>query len=428
MSNLFFISTQKDLGIAYLKCTVKFDNSGTGKARFSFKVRLKSNRWDEIPKVFLVVRNTERLVTLLQIDADYNRFLGDIGFRRAAGIEDVKQLNEQQEYLTQKLVKFEEDPYLVERLVVVPRTICVDRVDLERLPGELHTYFNSKDIILEISPVNETVFQSLNTLPTRDVFFESQFRIYLADYVVGETLGALKASSEAWSVDIDIHKERGFEDFVRFLGDYLKYPEILDLWVNIPHNHLFIASSPAHKNAIKLKTEDIEYKTYQKFRPENEFYRIFETREGDYSVRICNSSGKPEDFSVICWSPFLPGEEPRRLREDLNASTKRNEELEESLRSSLRELNTYQQGLLRNMVGIFGIFVAIFSFITISFDYAQQNMLPFDEVSLKEMFLQVSVFFLPIFLFLIGLLVISMWMTRIQTTGAATQLQKKEKN
>jgi hypothetical protein len=412
LSNLFFISTQEDLRIAYLKCTVKFDNSGTGKARFSFKIRLESKEWHEIPRLFLVVRNTDRVVSLLRVDTNYNEFLRDIGFGRAAGIEDTKQENKQQEYMTQKLVKFEEDRNLIGRTLVIPRTIHVDRVDLERLPKELYKYFNSKDIVMEVSPVDETVFESSKAFPTRNFLFEFQFRIFLADYLVGENLNAWKASSEAWSVEIDIHKERGFEDFIGFLGDHLKYPEALDLWVNIPHNHLFIASSPAYKNAIKLKTEDIEYKTYQKFGQKEEFYKMFETREGDYSVRIGNSSGRPEDFSLICESPFLPGEEPRRLREDLNISRKRNKELKESLESSLRDLETYQQGLLRNMVGIFGIFVAIFSFITITADYAQQNILPLSEVSLKKTFLQVSVFFLPIFLFLITLMVISMRMTR----------------
>jgi hypothetical protein len=412
LSNIFFVSTQEDLGIAYLKCTVKFDNNGTGKARFSFKIRLESKEWHEIPRLFLVVRNTERVVSLLRVDTSYNKFLGDIGFRRAAGIEDIKQLNEQQEYITQKLVKFEEDPNLKEKILVIPRTIHVDRVDLERIPSELHKYFNSKDIILEILPVNKVVFESLKTFSTRNFFFEFQFRIFLADYLVGETLDAWKASSEAWSAEIDIHKERGFEDFKGFLGNRLKYPEFLDLWINIPHNHLFIASSPAYKNAIKLKTEDIEYKTYQKSGQEDEFHKMFETKEGDYSVRIGNSSGRPEDFSLICYSPFLPGEEPRKLREDLNISGKRSKELEESLRNSLRELETYQQGLLRNMVGIFGIFVAIFSFITISADYVLQSILPFGEVSLRQTFLQVSAFFLPIFLFLIALMIISMRMTR----------------
>ena len=127
----------------------------------------------------------------------------------------------------------------------------------------------------------------------------------------------------------------------------LKYPENLHFWINIPHNHLFIASSPVYKNAIKLKTEDIQYKTYKTYEKGKELYRKFETKVGDYSVQISNSDGKPKDFSIVCVSPFLPEEAPGKLRRELK-----------DFKRKSREFVTW-----RGIIGPFALLVASMSMI-----------------------------------------------------------------
>lgn len=69
--NLFLFSFQKDLGIKYTKTTVKFDDHGEGKARFSFKIWLEREHQEDIPEIYLLISNRENPVSLDLIDKNY---------------------------------------------------------------------------------------------------------------------------------------------------------------------------------------------------------------------------------------------------------------------------------------------------------------------------------------------------------------------
>ncbi len=310
-------------------------------------------------------------------------------------------------------MKFEEDENLQGKRILTPQEISVEIAEPRTLSEEVPRYMiRNRDILLKIQPIDEDTAKIIRDNLNISII-EFQFRIFLGNFLPQETLESWKSSSDSWSVDIDIHKERGYEDIYQNLGKLLKYPENLDLWINIPHNHLFIASSPVYKNAIKLKTEDIQYKTYGKNETgQEDFYRQFETMKGDYSVQISNGDGKPKDFSIVCVSPFLPQEAPRKLREDIQEFERKSKELRKSQQDMLLELKRSRRNMLGNMVSIFGIFVAIFSFVIISANTVLRIQIPGEEFYFWETFFRVSAFLLPIFLFLGLLLIIAIWSTR----------------
>lgn len=282
----------------------------------------------EIPEVYLLLCNRENLVSLEMIDKVYNRYLIEESFRKAAGIEDTEEKEKFERFTLENIKKFEEDKNLKGKKILNPNTISIDPIKpkllANKIPGRV---IKNEDILLRIRPVDEETRREIvdNDLE-KDIRIEFQFRIFLRNFLPRETLESWESSSGSWSVDVDIHKERGHEDVHEGLGETLEYPENLDLWINIPHNHLFIASSPIYKNAIKLKIEDIQYKTYETYEKGGEFFRKFETKVGGYSVQINNREGKPKDFSIICVSPFLPEETPRKLRKDMEDFERRSKE------------------------------------------------------------------------------------------------------
>lgn len=414
MSNFLFFSFQEDLRIKYVKSTVKFDNYGEGRARFSFKIWLEKEYVGEIPEVFLLICNRENPTSLEVIDKSYVGYLIEERFRKAAGIENTEMEDEYDKFMVGEIMKFEEDPSLLGRRILNPKCISVEAVEpralAEKIPRHL---IRNEDILLKMQPIDKEIGKIIEGDLKINPIIEFQFRIFLGGFLPRQTLENWRSSSESWSVDIDIHKERGFEDVYEFFGNLLKYPENLDLWINIPHGHLFIASSPVYENTIKLKTEDIQYKTYKRYKKEEkEFYEKFETMEGDYSVKISNGEGKPKDFSIVSVSPFLPEEAPRKLREDMKEFEMKSKELKKSQENMLGELKKSQRNMLGNMVSIFGIFVAVFSFVIISANTVLRIQIPGGDFSFWETFLRVSALLLPIFLFLVSLLIIAIWSTR----------------
>lgn len=318
MPNFFFFSFQDDLTIQYVKVTVKFDNLREGKARFSFKIWLSKKTTGKPPELYLFLSNRERATRLERIDENYNQYLKEEAFRQAAGIEDTTIGKEQKNYLLRKITKFDEDRNLVGKTILHPMRINVERVRPNVLPKEVIKCVMNNDVLLKINPVIGKEAGQTEMPSPDESLIEFQFRLILGDFLEQEALDSWKSSSEPWSVNIDIHKERNFKDIHEAFGDYLRYPMYLDLWINIPHGHLFVASSPVYKNAIKLKKEDIGYKTYEKEEGiTRRIYEQFETETGDYSVKIANSDGEPREFSIVCTSPFLPGETPHELRKDL---------------------------------------------------------------------------------------------------------------
>lgn len=352
--------------IKYTKLTIKFDNSGEGKARFSFKLWIEKEDLEEIPEIYLLMCNRENPVSLEMIDKIYNRYLIKEEFRKAAGIEDTEEKEKYERFTLENITKFEEDMDLKGKRILNPKVISVDIIKpkllIDRIPKHM---IKNEDILLRIQPIDkETAEEIINHNLEENVRIEFQFRVFLRNFLPRETLESWESSSGSWSVDVDIHKERGYEDISEEFKEILKYPENLDLWINIPHNHLFIASSPIYKNAIKLKVEDIQYKTYETYEKGEEFFKKFETEVGDYSVQINNKEGKPKDFSIICVSPFLPEETPRRLRKDIK-----------DFKRKSKEFVTW-----RGIIGPFALLVASMSMIisaTVAFltggEYVFQN-------------------------------------------------------
>lgn len=329
-----------------MKISVKFDNGGKGNARFSFKMWLQENI-REIPIVYLLICNRENNVSLDRIDENYNKCLMEDDFAKTAGIEDVEELREYEKYMIGKIKKFEENKNLRKRCIFYPRTIDVEKIDRRNLPDIPQHIVRNNDILLKIKlHVGEDI-EGIPQAEQKNCIIGCQFRIFLRNFLSNDTLKSWESSSESWSVNVDIHKERGFEDILDFFKNNLMYPKNLDLWINIPHNHLFIASSPIYENAIKLKTEDIQYKTYRKYEGERDFYKKFETKEGDYSVKINNNEGNPKEFSIICVSPFLPEEAPSKLREDMK-----------EFRRKSREFVTW-----RGIIGPFALLIAAMSMV-----------------------------------------------------------------
>ncbi len=324
MPNFFFFSFQQDLKVKYTKLTVKFDNNAEGKARFSFKMWLKKENLKEIPEMYLFICNRENPASLEMIDTNYNTYLVEEEFKKAAGIEDTEDRKKYRKFTVEEITKFEEDRNLQGKGILNPKNINVNVIKAKSLADQVPEHvIRNEDILLRIQPIDEeTGTEIVENNLEKDVIIEFQFRIFFRNFLSRETLESWESSSESWAFDVDIHKERGHKDIHEKLEETLKYPENLDLWINIPHNHLFIASSPTYKNAIKLKKEDIQYKTYKKG---EEFFSKFETRVGDYSVLISNE-GKPKDVSIICVSPFLPEETPRKLRREIREFKRKSKE------------------------------------------------------------------------------------------------------
>jgi hypothetical protein len=396
-----------------MKISIKFDNEGEGQARFSFKLWLEKENLEELPELYLLISNRENPVILEDIDEEYNQHLAEDKFRKAAGIDETKKEDgELSEKCMIETIKRSEEEDLVGRRLLNPRKAIIEETEPTGFPHEMSLHIaEGRDLLLKIEPCidSNTIRKATENIP-RTAIMELQFRIFLRNFLNEETLDDWFSSSQSWSVNIDIHKERNFGDIIYYFRNHLKYPENLDLWINIPSKHLFIASSPIYKNAIKLETEDIEYKTYER-KGKKEYYENFETRVGDYSVRISNKE-KPIEFSIICVSPFLPGEKPHELKERIIEFKRRSEELEKSQENTLREVEKSQKDILRSMVGIFGIFVAIFSFILISANSVLKIQLPEEGISFWQTFCQVLSLLLPVFIFLGLLLVVSVWATR----------------
>ena len=82
---------------------------------------------------------------------------------------------------------------------------------------------------------------------------------------------------------------------------------------------------------------------------------IFESKDGDYSVKIMNTSGEPREFSIICNSPFLPNQEPEKLRRDIDEFQKEKSTFVkwENLIISL----TLLVGILTLVFGVINVFI-----------------------------------------------------------------------
>ena len=360
MPNLFFFSLQEDLNIEYAKVTIKFDNLGEGRARFSFKLWLKKENLKENPELYFLVSNRENPVILEEIYKGYHQHLREENFKKAAGIEDTTKRKEHERYIIEKITKFKEDEDLVGEDLLNPEHVDIEITFPTGLPKEVSKHIQRhRDILLKIQPhIDSEKIKEMEKVK----LIGFQFRIFFNEFLTQETLKSWKSSSEPWSVDIDIHKGRNYDDILHYFGDILKYPKKLDVWVVIPHDHLFIASSPAHKSAIKLKKEDTQYKTYKRIEdPEKKaFYEKFNTNIGDYSVRISSTEEEQEEFSVICVSPFLHGESPNELKKNILEFRKSSKEIKEEFEKESEKFVKWED-IISSLVIILAILSIIFS-------------------------------------------------------------------
>lgn len=403
LPNFFFLSSKENITFYHTKCSIKFDNKGLGKARISLKFLLQKEEVTENPEIYLYIQNIFEKIKLEHIDDDYNGKLKEKAFRNAAGKEKIDIQNIDSFFLTE--IDLIECPIIHNKKAILLDRVIINEIesipDISHLPRDI---FN-EGILLKITPIlNEKIKDVELQKNLSTTIFEFQCRIFLKNFLSKDTLTSWKSSSEPWSTILNILLKSNIGKKYEKIENYLINPKYIDLWITIPHGHLFNASSPVYASAIKLKREDIEYKTYEgEKRDLIRYYKQFETQNGDYSVRIKQYDDQAEDygiFSIICTSPFLPEETPSKLREDINEFKEKSEELVQ-----------FERHILRNMVGIFGIFVAIFSFITIGANTVLSLEIPVD-LSILQVFLRVSAIFTPIFLFLILLLIISYFFTK----------------
>jgi hypothetical protein len=328
LPNFFFLSFNDKEVIEHSKISIKFDNFDKGRARISIRNTLKLLD-DSHLELYFLIKNDENPVTLEDIKPEYNEYLEKSDFLYIAGFYGLKKEKTLENCSIFKMIEFPENSDLVNFTWIHPREITCQQVrsrDLGDLPQPLANLLSEKDILIKISADNfSKIVNEVSQSVKRSVCFFFQFRVFLGNFVSGENLEYWKSSNKSWSIDFDLHKERGYEHFVHKLRQMaiLKYPRLVELWLTIPHSHFFVASSPVYENAIRLKQEDIEYKTNWKEVGE------FETREGDYAVRIMNKTGSFVEFSIICVSPFRHGEDPQELRRKI-------EDLKEYVKSSIK--------------------------------------------------------------------------------------------
>jgi hypothetical protein len=292
------------------------------------KLLLKKEKIAEIPEIYLYIQNISKKIKLECIDENYNNKLKEKAFRKVAGTKKVEIQNIDFFSLTQ--IDLIEDPAIHGKRAILPDQVKVDGVEPHTTIPEISGDIFNEGIILRITPIlNETIENNTIQKKLDTTIIEFQCRIFLLNFLSNDTLKSWDSSSKPWSTALHIFSVSNIEEKFKEIEEYVINLKYIDLWVTVPHDHLFNASSPVYASAIKLKKEDIEYKTYEGIRSDlRNYYEQFETQQGDYSVRIKNYDDKSENFgnfSLICTSPFLPEETPGKLREDIETFNKTKE-------------------------------------------------------------------------------------------------------
>lgn len=324
MPNFFFLSFDNSSVFRHAKISIKFDNKRKGKARVSIRSTLETS--DENLEFYFLIKNDEDPITLEDIRPDYNEYLENSEFLEMAGAYHLKK-----EIVLDHCSIFcetnsDDDNCLEGDRLIHPRLIACEEVRDTELPEPLTGVLTKRDIVLRVKAVNQKeIKDEVSQVVEGSNSFFCQFRIFLGDFVSSQNLAYWESSSKSWSIDFSLHKERAYERLVDKLVErrILKYPISVELWFSIPHSHIFVASSPVYEKAFRLKREDIEYKT--DWREVGEF----QTREGDYAVKIVNQAGHFAEFSIICVSPFRPGEDPEELKNRIDS-------LKEDVRQSIQ--------------------------------------------------------------------------------------------
>lgn len=316
LSNFFLYSDGFD-SIEHVKISLKFDNSNKGKARTSFRIISKSLEIRENLSFFILIKNDENAVRIeKEVNTKYNKHLKDSRFRKVAGAYGLEpDISKDFSHCTVFAVEeFPENPDLVDKKIIHPNKITSNTIEYRNAPDSIKGLINNKDILLKFDVNNaREIFEETSCIHEKPYIFVFQFRIFFKNFIPSETLSYWQKSSKSWAVDFDLNRKRGYENLIENLDreNLLRYPHSIELWFTIPHSHFFVASSPVYEKAFRLKSEDLGYKTAE------EQVGEFETREGDYAVKIMNRSGSFVEFSIVCVSPFLPEEEPEKLRKEI---------------------------------------------------------------------------------------------------------------
>lgn len=314
MPNFFFLSLDNDALIEHVKISVKFDNFNRGKARISLRTTFISSKNSNDVEFYLLIKNDESPVTIEKIYSEYNKFLDTTEFRQVAGACALLSPDNYDHCTVFPIGKFPENRNLEEKRAIHPKKITCRIVGHSDSPEQLKNMLSERDILLRINVDDAAeILREISTALEKPYIYMVQFRIFLGNFIPEKTLEYWKSSSKSWSINFDMHKKRGYTHFFSNLKEkrVLKYPKSVELWFTIPHSHFFVASSPSYEKAIRLRPNDIVYKTEKKVGE-------FETQEGDYAVKIMNKSGDFVEFFIIGVSPFLRREQPKELREEID--------------------------------------------------------------------------------------------------------------
>jgi len=294
MTNIFFLSPEKNFHIRHLKATAKFDNANKGKLRLALRVIAETTQEiEEELKLLILIKNEKEKLKIEDIEDRYNKRFYDQNFRSVAGAADrFISPEDKGNYVQFEITKFfKENPELKERNVLYPKSLKCRRNGAADIPENLKQNISDTDIVVEVTPRISPIRN-----PTLLIF---QFAIVLDGFVEEDTLSKWRYSGKVWSVNFDFHEKIGYQDFFDAFGDMLTYPEVFELWVYIPKGHYLNASSPHWERAFNLGIPETQYKVTGK---------KFETDERDIAVKLINKPGELEKFSIICISPYI-GEE-----------------------------------------------------------------------------------------------------------------------
>ena len=309
MTNIFFLSLGSINAIKHCKISGKFDNNGKGKIRFAIRLLMEiAEEYSGNPDLYIFIKNDKKTLNLGDLDCEYNKEFSVSRFRSSAGTGTrFRDESERNDYIQFKIDKTFENPTIIGKNMIFPKNIECTIIKNDRIPDELKDHVGKEDILIKIT------FEKDKTSSERLYIF--QLAIILENFLPREEVEGWKVPSKVWSANFNIHETIGYETLVQEIKEYMRYPDIIELWVYLPSGHQLVASSPLYKKAMKIEARD--------------FYRTsksdeFVTKEGDLAVKLMNELGKPEKFSIICSSPHMIEEKIEKLVEGYFEKEKKN--------------------------------------------------------------------------------------------------------
>lgn len=291
MTNIFFLSLDSIEAIKHCKISGKFDNDGKGKVRLAIRFLVKiAKAYSGNPDLYVFIRNDEEILNLCELDCEYNKEFDSPRFRSSAGIGSrFQNRRDRGDYVQFTIGTAFENPEVVGEEVIFPKNIECTVMKDDEIPDELGNHIKEEDILIKINYDRDR--------DSSEVLYIFQFVVILENFLPREEIEGWKVPSRVWSANFNIHESIGYESLVQGISTYLRYPDIVELWVFLPSGHQLTASSPLYRKAIKLEFSDIKHRTSKGHE--------FLTREGDLAVQLMNEPGVHEKFSIICTSPHM---------------------------------------------------------------------------------------------------------------------------